>query len=337
MWWCVLACGSAVPQHTRVDGSWLRQCNASSRLWRGVAVRDLRHAGRPHDRVSTVRTLAFLSVPKVASSSGRDYAHLLNGTQDAGWFDAVRNGATVSFALTRDPIERFLSAAGTVSHRANGDAWDTKGKHLIKGCLSESKKFVKDKKVGRFSYAAASVFARCFLAVTEDVGVFWNHHVAPQLSYYAVLNPNTQLIHGNRFAKHATVKWKCESAPPDAQSRPAACVHQPAPVHAMPMRDGSSSLVQRGWDRAAKLAGFTLQARLPRTPSNRQEGRWRILDYAFLIDKLGIGFATRVCKLFRDDYVCLRLPAPEPCRHLPGFEGHAFFYANLSSYHATSS
>lgn len=337
-------CWSRFALHKRIDGKWLRACNTSHSLWRGVALRDLQHGRHlAHDLVSYVPRygLIALSVPKVASSSCRNYSQSLGGVPSASWGHVASND-TVTFALTRDPIMRFISASGTLWHRRFGDAWDTKGIKLLKSCWWSNENFTKKHKVGRFSYASAANLARCYLNVTEVTGVFWNHHVAPQLSYYVVLNPRTRLVHVKRFQRQIKVNWECEPAPSTAFSRPAACVHMPAPVHAMPMQDyyTGRSLVQHGFDHALRLrasargqlgtSDFQPGLAMPRMPdsmtSNVQEGRYKLLNYTYLINKLGVGFALRICRLYRDDYVCLQLPAPDICRHLPGFEGYEHFY-----------
>jgi len=202
------------PQHLRVDGSWLRRCNASRLLWRGLAVRDLKQgSGRKHDLVTFISkyNLLFLYVPKVASSSGRAYAKKLDNAsiEAISWNEAIqkkKETKTITFSLTRDPLERFVSASGTLAHRTRGDAWDTKGLKLVKECVSRSQEFALNKKIGKYSYAAAAQHARCSLAMAEENGLFWNHHLAPQLSYYAVLNDNTTLVHGSRVISAASLQ-----------------------------------------------------------------------------------------------------------------------------------
>lgn len=335
---------SYVP-HRKIDGQWLHKCNASVQVWRGVALRDLRHSQRlPHDLASFVPKygLIVLSVPKVASSSCRNYTDLLGGLRSVRWGDVATNG-TLTFALTRDPLERFVSASGTLWHRTSGDKWDTKGVKILKSCRSENAEFAKMKSVGKYSYASAANLARCYLNKTEMHGVWWNHHVAPQISYYAVLNPNTRLVHADQIlstkANSRNFEWECDDPPAGAFARLATCVHMPAAVHAMPMRHPltGQSLVQRAFDRAYKKLRHhsperrepLISPRMPQgdgTVTNFQEGRYKLLDYGYLLDKLGPGFVLRICRLYKDDYLCLELPAPDVCRTLKSFQGHTNFY-----------
>lgn len=315
---CALCAAAVAPgvAHVVVDGEALASCarrlgyarrrrrfRGQNHVWRGTLMARDAAAGKAHDLVSVAGNLVFLRVPKVASSSASAYVRALGGAVDVRWDAAVRDAPeATTFAFTRDPLERFVSALGTLAHRERGDGW-SRGS-VAAACGNATRASLSGSTVGRFSYAAAARSAACVLEYAEASGPFFDHHLAPQLSYYVA----------------ADAAGNCSEA------APLGCVRQPAPVRAFPVRDAAGgSNVQRAFDAAARAP---LAVRLPDAALNVQEGRFKRLNYTKLLAKLGPHFARRVCRLYEDDYACLDLAAPDACRPALGDHHPGGFYAD---------
>lgn len=314
------AAAAALRGSLLIDGAALAECGAriagagrrrkfraTHHLWRGtLAARDAEH-GRFHDLVSAVPRsgVVFLYVPKVASSTSREYAAALGGTATTWPAALAESPAATTFALTRDPLERFLSALGTLAHRSRGDGWSANA--AAGRCGNATAKAFAGTAVGRYSYPHAAELARCVLERAEAAGPYFNHHLAPQVSYYVV--PAAAAGDGGNVS-----------------AAPFAGVRSPAPVRAFPMlRAEGTSNVQAAWDAAADNRG-PRSPPLPASARNVQEGRFKPLNYTRLLAKLGPHFARRTCRLYEDDYACLRLPAPDACRPVLGDDHPGGFF-----------